>query len=78
MKFSKKIVAVLISLIIIIYMIISFYLYQKNMQQRHAFFDRTVDQLIHDNLRVNYDILSTSIFAYNNEDIIAKDIKSLK
>ncbi len=78
MKFSKSIVAILISLIIIIYIIISFYLYQKNMQKKHTIFVATINKLIHDNLRVNYDILSTSIFAYNNEDIIAKNTKALK
>lgn len=77
MKISKTILFIITGLIVIIYIAISLYIKQVKTNSYNKEFLTSLDRLQNDNLTVNYDVLSISLFEYSNDDKIAKDVKKL-
>jgi len=77
MRISKTMLFIVAGLIIIVYTSIVMYLNQLKTHQYHTEFRAALQRLVNDNLRVNYDVLSVSLYAYSNDDKIAQDTNML-
>ena len=77
MRISKTMLFIVAGLVVIVYTSIVMYFNQLKTNRYHTEFRAVLQRLTNDNLRVNYDILSVSLYAYSNDDKIAQDDKML-
>ena len=78
MKLFSKIFLVLLLCAVFILILLKFYNYQQIFNLQSKSFISALNDLQQINNNLKYDILQNSVFAYNNQDRIAQDVKLLE
>jgi diguanylate cyclase (GGDEF)-like protein len=78
MRLSRKIFLILLGMVLTISVAAYFYNYINTLNEKSKNFTTALNTLKNENTKLHYNILATSIYAYNNEDLIANSVKKFK